>query len=170
MLPYSLGAALASIPVAQFNDYLSKKTHDTRCYKIVIVAGLAISTLGFGSYHSLHFLEYPADLRAGLLILLDESSNMVAREMYPLIAGVGLGMLFHAPFAALTSGMSTHDRSRATSAFFLIRFIGATSGLVSQPPLVPSQIVYVMTGSSPLQGPFLRANFLRRCQPIPRYR
>src|SRR5882724_5450735 len=67
----------------------------------------------------------------GLLTLLDVTSSLVIREVYPLIAGLGLGMLFHAPFAALTNGMSSHDRSRATSAFFLVRFIGATSGLVS---------------------------------------
>ena len=50
MLPYSLGGALASIPVALFNDYLTKKTKDTSCYKYVIIAGLAIATLGFGGY------------------------------------------------------------------------------------------------------------------------
>lgn len=48
-----------------------------------------------------------------------------------MIAGIGIGMLFHAPFAALTNGMSSQERSRTTSAFFLVRFIGATSGLVS---------------------------------------
>ncbi|KIJ45566.1 hypothetical protein M422DRAFT_59756 [Sphaerobolus stellatus SS14] len=112
MLPYSLGSALASIPVAQYNDYLFKKRNDTFCYKSVIILGLAISTIGFG-----------------LFTLLDERSNLATRELFPLIAGIGVGMLFHAPFAALTTGMSAHDRSRSTSAFFLVRFIGATSGL-----------------------------------------
>lgn len=49
MLPYALGGALASVPTAWFNDYASRKTGSTSCYKQVIVVGLALSTLGFGA-------------------------------------------------------------------------------------------------------------------------
>lgn len=78
----------------------------------------------------------------GLLILLNEKSSVAAREIYPLIAGVGIGMLFHAPFAALTNGMSSQDLSKTTSAFFLVRFIGATSGLVSSHS--PVRLIYLI--------------------------
>ena len=50
MLPYSLGGALASVPIALFNDYLSRKTRNTGCYKYVIITGLAVATIGFGAY------------------------------------------------------------------------------------------------------------------------
>lgn len=63
--------------------------------------------------------------------MLSNKSSLVLKEIYPLIAGVGVGMLFHAPFAAITNGMTNEDRASTTSAFFLVRFIGATSGLVS---------------------------------------
>lgn len=131
MLPYSLGGALASVPIALFNDFVSKRTKSTSCYKQAILAGLALSTLGFGAFLYAENCSRPHANCEGLLTLLDVTSSLVIREVYPLIAGIGLGMLFHAPFAALTNGMSSHDRSRATSAFFLVRFIGATSGLVS---------------------------------------
>ncbi|KAF8527905.1 MFS general substrate transporter [Hysterangium stoloniferum] len=131
MLPYSLGSAVASIPIALFNDYFSKKTKDTSCYKYGIFCGLSLSTIGFG-----------------LLTMLDDRSSTVIRELYPLIAGIGIGMLFHAPFAALTNGMTTQERSRTTSAFFLVRFIGATSGLSVAGAIYESRIARSMPTSS----------------------
>jgi hypothetical protein len=131
MLPYSLGGALASVPIALFNDYVSKRTKSTSCYKQAIVAGLALSTLGFGVCFCYENCSMSDNYFQGLLTLLDETSRLVTRELYPMVAGIGIGMLFHAPFPALTNGMSSHERSRTTSAFFLVRFIGATSGLVS---------------------------------------
>ncbi|KAF8587292.1 MFS general substrate transporter [Ramaria rubella] len=133
MLPYSLGGALASVPIALFNDYLSKKTKNTSCYKYAIVAGLALATIGFG-----------------LLTLLDDTSGPAIREIYPMIAGIGIGMLFHAPFAALTNGMSSHDRSRSTSAFFLVRFIGATSGLSIAGAIFESKVSQSMPSNASL--------------------
>jgi hypothetical protein len=130
MLPYSLGGALASVPIALFNDYLSKKTKDTSCYKYAIIVGLAMATVGFGGW-CLLIRQDRVLMTSGLLTLLNETSGVAAREIYPMIAGIGIGMLFHSPFAALTNGMTSQDRSRTTSAFFLVRFIGATSGLVS---------------------------------------
>ena len=102
----------------------------------------------------------------GLLILLNEKSSVAAREIYPLIAGVGIGMLFHAPFAALTNGMSSQDLSKTTSAFFLVRFIGATSGLVSSHS--PVRLIYLIPlfSSSQSLEPYSRADSQRRCQQI----
>lgn len=50
--------------------------------------------------------------------------------MAPLVAGIGIGMLFHAPYQVLTKALHSEDIASATSAFFLVRFTGATCGLV----------------------------------------
>ena len=50
MLPYSLGGALASVPIALFNNYFAKKTKNTSCYKYVIITGLGVAAIGFGAY------------------------------------------------------------------------------------------------------------------------
>lgn len=71
--------------------------------------------------------------------MLSNKSPLILKEIYPLIAGIGIGMLFHAPFAAITNGMTNEDRACTTSAFFLVRFIGATSGLVKD-------LIYIMVG------------------------
>jgi hypothetical protein len=73
------------------------------------------------------------------MITLNERSGMVAQEVYPLIAGIGIGILFHTPFQVITNSLPKKDLAAATGAFFLVRFIGTTTGLVSKlispPPL-----------------------------------
>ena len=54
--------------------------------------------------------------------------------MFPLIAGVGLGMLFHAPYQVFTRALRRQEVASGTSAFFLVRFTGATVGIVSFRP------------------------------------
>jgi len=52
------------------------------------------------------------------------------QSFLPLVAGFGVGMLFHAPYQALTSVLSPKELAAGTGAFFLVRFTGATVGLV----------------------------------------
>ncbi|KAF7320017.1 hypothetical protein MKEN_00785700 [Mycena kentingensis (nom. inval.)] len=105
LLPYSLGSSLASMPAAWINSKGPTATN------WVVSAGLLISTLGFG-----------------LLNLLDERSSVTA-EIFPLVSGIGIGMLFHSPFSVFTRIVGRKDIAAATSAFFLVRFTGATTGL-----------------------------------------
>ena len=65
-----------------------------------------------------------------LLNLLDANTNVVPQVLYPLIAGIGIGMLFHAPYQVFTRALKPNEIATGTSAFFLIRFTGATIGLV----------------------------------------
>ncbi|KDR84823.1 hypothetical protein GALMADRAFT_233233 [Galerina marginata CBS 339.88] len=112
LLPYSLGSSLASMPVAWFIGYWQSRTHDTSGQNWVISIGLLISTLGFG-----------------LLNLLNENANVASQIFYPLIAGIGIGMLFHAPYQVFTRALKPQELATGTSAFFLVRFTGATVGL-----------------------------------------
>lgn len=61
---------------------------------------------------------------------LNERSNIWLQEAYPLIAGIGIGVLFHTPFQVVTNLLPKRDLASATGAFFLVRFIGTTTGLV----------------------------------------
>ncbi|XP_006454745.1 hypothetical protein AGABI2DRAFT_114487 [Agaricus bisporus var. bisporus H97] len=112
MLPYSLGSSLASMPAAWAIGWWQRKTNDTRGQKWIIAIGLLISTIGFGT-----------------LNLLNENAPIYAQVVYPLIAGFGLGMLFHAPYQVLSRALDPKDLASGTSAFFLVRFTGATIGL-----------------------------------------
>jgi hypothetical protein len=51
-------------------------------------------------------------------------------SIFPLITGIGLGMLFHAPYQVFLSALQPSEMASGTSAFFLVRFTGATIGLV----------------------------------------
>ncbi|PPQ90416.1 hypothetical protein CVT25_014934 [Psilocybe cyanescens] len=126
LLPYSLGSSLASMPVAWFISYWQHRTHDTSGQNRVISIGLAISTLGFG-----------------LLNLLNENANVASQIVYPLIAGIGLGMLFHAPYQVFLRALKPQELATGTSAFFLTRFTGATVGLA-----VAGTIFYARVASS----------------------
>ncbi|KAF8168270.1 major facilitator superfamily domain-containing protein [Crassisporium funariophilum] len=112
ILPYSLGSSLASMPVAWFIGYWQQRTHDTSGQNWMISIGLLTSTLGFG-----------------LLNLLNENATVVSQVVYPLITGIGLGMLFHAPYQVFTRALKPQEIATGTSAFFLVRFTGATVGL-----------------------------------------
>jgi len=75
------------------------------------------------------------------MITLNERSNIWLQELYPLLAGIGIGMLFHTPFQVVTNLLPKRDLASATGAFFLVRFIGTTTGLVrtclSEAPITP---------------------------------
>ena len=62
--------------------------------------------------------------------MLNEFSPVASQELFPLICGIGIGMLFHAPYQVLTKSIGSANLASATSAFFLVRFTGATTGLV----------------------------------------
>ncbi|KAL0578027.1 hypothetical protein V5O48_003977 [Marasmius crinis-equi] len=112
MLPYSLGSSLASMPAAWFIGYWQTRSRNTSGQNWVIRAGLFVCTLGFG-----------------LLNLFDEGIAPSFRVLFPLIAGVGLGMLFHAPYQVFAKALKPCELATGTGAFFLVRFTGATTGL-----------------------------------------
>ncbi|KAF8649829.1 hypothetical protein AX16_005594 [Volvariella volvacea WC 439] len=93
-------------------NYRQSHSHDTSGQLWVIVSGLLISTVGFG-----------------LLMLLNENAVLVTQIIFPLIAGIGLGMLFHAPYQVFLRALKPKELATGTSAFFLVRFTGATVGL-----------------------------------------
>ncbi|KAI0786081.1 amino acid permease ScVBA-like protein [Abortiporus biennis] len=114
MLPYSLGSSLASMPTAWFIGYWQRRNSNISAQNLVITLGLVFCTVGFG-----------------LMILLNEYTGRAFQFIYPLVSGIGLGMLFHAPYQVFTKTLRSKEIASGTSAFFLVRFTGATVGLVS---------------------------------------
>lgn len=129
VLPYALGSSLASMPAAWFIGYWQRRTRNTSGQNLIISIGLVLSTLGFGIILDLSVLT-AYNFVSGLLILLNENSSIAAQVCFPLIAGIGLGMLFHAPYQVFGQALEPQELATGTSAFFLVRFTGATIGLV----------------------------------------
>ncbi|KAF5375143.1 hypothetical protein D9758_000065 [Tetrapyrgos nigripes] len=127
MLPYSLGSSVASIPAAWFIGSCQKRTHDTTGQNLVISAGFLMSAAGFG-----------------LLILLDEHSKIVYQIVFPLICGIGLGILLHALYQVFVKAFDPSEIATGTSAFFLVRFTAATAGIT-----IAGAIFDARTGSFP---------------------
>ncbi|KAA1468533.1 hypothetical protein DENSPDRAFT_472383 [Dentipellis sp. KUC8613] len=123
LLPYSLGSSLASLPAAWYIGYRQRLTRNTQGQKQVIILGLAVATTGFGLLH-----------------LLSDTTPKLTQSILPLVAGFGLGMLFHAPYQVFTNALEPHELATGTSAFFLVRFTGATVGLSIAGAVYQSQL------------------------------
>jgi len=61
---------------------------------------------------------------------MNEKSSTILHIVCPLVSGVGISMLFHPPYQVFTSALKPEELATGTSAFFLVRFTGATIGLV----------------------------------------
>ncbi|KAG9104627.1 hypothetical protein FRC06_000773 [Ceratobasidium sp. 370] len=105
LLPYTLGSSLVSL----IGFYVTEKT---KAHNAIIRVGLAIMATGFG-----------------LMTLLNESSNIVMQALIPLVAGFGVGLLLKTPATALASAMQGYGTPAVTGGLFLVRFIGASSGV-----------------------------------------
>lgn len=128
-MPYSLGGALASVPVAWFLGWWQKRRKNTLGHNLVISVGLLASTVGFGEF-SMPLSKLSGHSPAsGLMITMDDHSNSATQFGLPLLAGIGTGMLFHAPYQVFTFVLQEAELPSGTSAFFLVRFTGATIGL-----------------------------------------
>jgi len=118
------------MPVAWLLAAIQKRTHRTVGQKWVISVGLLIATTGFSKYHTTPSPSFVNHLSfSALLLLLDQNTRIITQSFLPIVAGLGVGMLFHAPYQALTNALSPKELAAGTGAFFLVRFTGATVGL-----------------------------------------
>ncbi|KAK7025058.1 MFS general substrate transporter [Favolaschia claudopus] len=105
MFPNALGGSFTTIIVGP----IITLTKVTRPY---IWTGTVLMTIG-----------------AGLLILLNESSNLGMEMGFTLIQGLGTGLLFQPPLISLQAAMPLKDMAACTGAFYLIRTLGTTMGV-----------------------------------------
>ncbi|KAG9042972.1 hypothetical protein FS837_010187 [Tulasnella sp. UAMH 9824] len=120
LLPFSLGSALISLVA---NLYIRKKGDP----KHMVILGFGISALGYG-----------------LMILLNETSCKFMTVSIPLIAGLGMGLLFRSPFAAMENALPEKDRAPMTACFFLVRFIGTSVGLAAAGAIFDTRVQQTM--------------------------
>ena len=96
------------------------------------------------------------------MITLNDASSRVVQYIFPLLCGVGLGMLFHAPYQIFTKTLRPKELASGTSAFFLVRFTGATVGLVR---FMSTAQCLSLTLRSLLQGRYSIVACRSRCPP-----
>ncbi|KAI0267073.1 MFS general substrate transporter [Gloeopeniophorella convolvens] len=105
MLPYSLGSSITSA-----------------------LAGFTIAPLG-DLRPGIWFSYFLTSVGYGLMIMLDDKSSIAVQEIFPLIAGAGLGGLFLLPLIGLHAAMPVKDMATSTAAYALVRLIGSTVGV-----------------------------------------
>ncbi|KAH8921227.1 MFS general substrate transporter [Atractiella rhizophila] len=129
-IPLSVGAALISI----VSGLIITKTGD---YRFVSWVSWAIQVLGYG-----------------LMYLLDESSNRAEKELYIWVAGIGIGSYFVAPLICLQASMPIKDMATSTSAFALVRLLGATMGISIGGAIYASRLDPLLHSIPDYHGPF----------------
>ncbi|KAK2593276.1 hypothetical protein QQS21_009000 [Conoideocrella luteorostrata] len=106
LLPFVLALSLMSATVG----IVIKRTGN---YKIPIMAGLAIMTLGFG-----------------LFIDLGDDRNWAKIIIFQIIAGIGVGPNFQSPLIALQTNVEPRDIGSATASFGFLRQLGTSISVV----------------------------------------
>ncbi|KAL7939477.1 MFS general substrate transporter [Trichoderma chlorosporum] len=106
ILPYVLALSITSAMTGIF----IKKTGN---YKIPIMSGLFIMTIGFG-----------------LFIDLGARANWVKIIIFQIIAGIGVGPNFQAPLIALQTNVEPRDIGAATASFQFLRQLGTSTSVV----------------------------------------
>lgn len=105
MIPFSLGSSLISATSGILVSYIGR-------YRVIIWSGFALMTLGYG-----------------LMTMLDDTSNVSERALYPLVTALGTGCLFQIPLIALQAAMPLKDMATSTSTFMFVRQLGGTVGI-----------------------------------------
>ncbi|GAA5938217.1 hypothetical protein JCM1841_000922 [Sporobolomyces salmonicolor] len=105
LMPFSVGTSVVSVTSGLI---ISR----TKQYRLIIIGSYFFSALGFA-----------------LLATLDESSNQAEQVLYLLVAALGIGPLFQAPYIAMQSAMPVKEMATSTATVALIRQIGGTTGI-----------------------------------------
>ncbi|KAK0245959.1 amino acid permease ScVBA-like protein [Armillaria nabsnona] len=130
LLPFSLGSSLASMPAAWFIAYWQSRRRDLSGQNWIMSLGLLISTVGFGEVSVTSYdINHAHSQKPGLLILLKAEAPEALEVLFPLICGIGMGVMLHAPYQIFVRTLKSQELATGTSAFFLVRFTGATVGL-----------------------------------------
>ncbi|KAG1877930.1 MFS general substrate transporter [Suillus subalutaceus] len=122
MLPYSLCSALMS---AVSGIVVTR----TGSYRPTMWLGWSVMTLGWG-----------------LMIMLESTSTNAEKEIYPLIAALGIGCLFQTPLIGLQAAMPLKDMATSTSAFVFLRTLGGTIGITIGEAIISSVLQQKLRG------------------------
>ncbi|EIW84739.1 MFS amino acid permease [Coniophora puteana RWD-64-598 SS2] len=128
MIPFSFGSSI----FATFYGFLISKTGH---YRPVLWICWAIMTLGWG-----------------LMYTLDYDSSTAKKEVYPLIAAIGIGGIFEAPIVVIQASMPLKDMATSTAAFAFIRTVGGAIGINVGEAVISSVLRGRLAGTPALSG------------------
>ncbi|KAG9314833.1 MFS general substrate transporter [Chiua virens] len=116
MLPYSLVSSLQSA----LSGIIVTRTGS---YRPIMWGAWVMMTIGWG-----------------LMTMLDNTSSIATQEIFPLIAGLGIGCLFQTPLIALQAAMPLKDMATSTGAFVFLRTLGGTIGITIGETIIASTL------------------------------
>ncbi|KAG0705975.1 MFS general substrate transporter [Suillus ampliporus] len=122
MLPFSLSGALVS---AVSGIVVTR----TGSYRPIMWFGFTVMTLGWG-----------------LMTMLDNTTTTAEKEIYPLIAALGMGCLFQTPLIAIQAAMPIKDMATSTGAFVFLRTLGGTVGITIGEAIISSVLQQKLRG------------------------
>jgi hypothetical protein len=116
MIPTSLGGSIASIASG---ITLSKSGK----YRVIMWTSYVVMTLGMGLMITLDYTSSEYVLHFQSLLLCSEIECSAEKEIFPLIASLGIGCLFQVPLVALQAAMPLKDMATASSGFLFLRSV-----------------------------------------------
>ncbi|KAF9227638.1 MFS general substrate transporter [Gyrodon lividus] len=116
MLPYSLCAAMLSAACG----FIVTRTGS---YRPIMWGAWVVMTVGWG-----------------LMTMLDSTSTTAEKELYPLVAALGIGCLFQTPLIAVQAAMPLKDMATSTGAFVFLRTLGGTVGITIGEAIISSTL------------------------------
>ncbi|KAF4504354.1 hypothetical protein G6O67_008512 [Ophiocordyceps sinensis] len=135
LLPFVLSLSLSSVATG----VVIKKSGN---YKLIIMAGLLVMTLGFG-----------------LLIGLGDDGNWAKIVMFQIIAGAGVGPNFQGPLLALQTNVEPRDIGAATASFAFLRQLGTSISVAVGGVIFNNEMQKQRDALSRSIGPELAAKF-----------
>ncbi|KIK90429.1 hypothetical protein PAXRUDRAFT_681387 [Paxillus rubicundulus Ve08.2h10] len=128
MLPFTIGTSLASI-----------------------ISGIALSKSG--NYRVIIWISYGVmTLGIGLMITLDYTSSDAEKEIFPLIAALGIGCLFQVPIIALQAAMPMKDMATASSSVIFLRTVGGAVGIAVGEAIISTVLPKKLAGIPDIGG------------------
>ncbi|KAF8550442.1 hypothetical protein OG21DRAFT_1525132 [Imleria badia] len=110
-----------------------------------IASGFLVSKMG-KNLPAIWFGSTLITVGTGLLMMLDYASSICSmvpnaeQEVFPLVAAIGAGFLFHVPLVALQAAMPMKDIATATSGFMFLRVLGGAVGLSIGEAIIASML------------------------------
>ncbi|KAJ6519094.1 major facilitator superfamily domain-containing protein [Mycena sanguinolenta] len=98
---------------------------------------------------------------AGLLVSLNENSNLGKELGFTLVQGMGTGFLFQPPLIALQAAMPLKDMAAVTGAFYLVRTLGTSMGVSLGGVAFQSQLARRLRNIPALGGTQTEASILQ---------
>ncbi|KIJ16696.1 hypothetical protein PAXINDRAFT_98514 [Paxillus involutus ATCC 200175] len=112
---------------------------------VSVVSGIVLSKSG--KYRVIMWTSYVLmTLGMSLMITLDYTSSDAEKEIFPLIATLGIGCLFQVPLIALQAAMPLKDMATASSGYYFLRTVGGAVGIAIGEAIISTVLPKKLSG------------------------